>query len=154
MAAIAPVTTPTIVVQTPQPQPVQIPKKAEVVEPAAPLTNEYCYFYFTSDDFRVKPDVFSPIFRDAQISKTAANQIAAIKQYQHKVNQTQPDTWREFDFNLIPCNPAAGVCMGVAHSLFKPKQVATLVCFTSESAAQAKLDYDRDRDPLAITIGR
>lgn len=139
-------------VQAPQPLSVQITQKAEVVVPTASTANEYCYFYFSSDDFRVTPNVFSSIFRDTQVSKTAANQIAAIKQYQHKVNQTQSGTWREFDFNLIPCNPALGVCMGRAQSLFKPKQLATLVCFTSESAAQAKLNYDRRLDPQGITI--
>lgn len=141
-------------VQAPQPASVQIAQKAEVVVPTASTTNEYCYFHFSSDDFRVTPNVFSPIFRDAQVSKTAANQIAAIKQYQHKVNQTQSGTWRESDFNLIPCNPTLGVCMGYAQSLFKPKQLAALVCFTSESAAQAKLDYDRRLDPQGITIDR
>lgn len=89
------------------------------------------------------PNVFSPIFRGTQVGKTAANQIAAIKEYQHKVNQTQSGMWREFDFNLIPCNPALGVCMGPAQSLFKPKQLAALVCFTSESALPAHVDYWR-----------
>lgn len=69
------------------------------------------------EPFRVTPNVFSPIFRDTQVSKTAANQIAALKQYQHKVNQAQSGTWREFDFNLIPCNPTLGVCTGV-HNLY------------------------------------